>query len=123
MYWPGILEATSCKMFSRRGGFTMRTLLVVALLAAGVAAADPQVVVVEKSGGKVVSPVTTIKYQEVQKQITVEVNGRAEVRTVTEKVPVSETRYVVVDARAGDFLDRAGRPMDPKAVAALLKKG
>jgi hypothetical protein len=102
----------------------MRTLVVFWSLGATVlTAADPQVVVVEESSGSFLAPVTTTERQEVQKQITVQLNGRFEQKTVTEKVPVSVTKHVVIDAKAGDFLDRAGRPMDPKAVAALLKKG
>ncbi|HVK11463.1 MAG TPA: hypothetical protein VM597_22020 [Gemmataceae bacterium] len=100
----------------------MRVLLLVcsAAIAAG---GEPQVVFVEESRGTFVVPVTDTEYREVQKQVTRQVDGRAEVQTVTEKTPVTVTKYVVIDATAGDFLDRAGRPLDPKAVAALLKKG
>jgi hypothetical protein len=102
----------------------MRTLIVFWSLGAAVlTAADPQVVVVEETGGSFVVPMTSTVYREVQKQVERPVNGRVEIQTVTEKVPVTETKYVVIDAKTGDFLDRAGRPMDPKAVAALLKKG
>ena len=102
----------------------MRTLIVVWSLGAGVlAAADPQVVVVEESGGSFVVPVTATEYRDVQKQVEKQVNGRVEIQTITEKFPVTATKHVVIDAKAGDFLDRAGRPMDPRAVAALLKRG
>ncbi len=102
----------------------MRTLIVVWSLGTAVlTAADPQVVVVEESGGSFVVPVTSTEHQQVQKQVEKKVNGRVEIQTVTEKVPVTVTKHVVIDAKSGDFLDRAGRPMDPKAVAALLKKG
>lgn len=102
----------------------MRGLLLVWTLGATfVAAADPQVVVIEQSRGRFVVPVTATEVREVQKLVADQVNGQAQVRTVTERVPVSVTRRVDVDLRAGDFLDRAGRPMDPRAVAALVKKG
>ena len=102
----------------------MRTLIVFWSLGAGVlAAADPQVVVVEESGGSFVVPVTATEYREVQKQVEKQVSGRLEIQTITEKVPVTVTKQVVIDAKAGDFLDRAGRPMDPTAVTGLLKKG
>jgi hypothetical protein len=101
----------------------MRTLVVFWSFGALLTAADPQVVVVEESGGSFVVPMTTTAYREVQKQVEKQVNGRVEVQTITEKVPVTETKYVVIDVKSGDFLDRAGRPMDPKAVTAFLKKG
>jgi hypothetical protein len=101
----------------------MRTLAVLVAVVASLPAADPQLVVVEKSGDAFVVPVTTTEYQQVAKQVAVQVNGRAEIRTVTELVPVTTMKHVVIDAKSGDYQDRAGRPLDPAAVTQLLKHG
>jgi hypothetical protein len=58
----------------------------------------------------------------VTKKIIEMVNGQAVVREVTETVPVQVQYTIKLDADAGDYLDPAGKAIDPKQVPELLKK-
>lgn len=94
-----------------------------ALASTALTAGEPQVLTVTASGKDFLIAPQITEYHTLPRDITVEVNGRAEVQTVYDKVPVTTAWPTVLDANAGDFLDRAGRPLDPRAVAKVLKAG
>lgn len=93
------------------------------LLALPLAAAEPTIVTVEQKGSALVVPVHRTEYQTVVKTITRLVNGTPVTQTIAEKVPVTVTRYLTLDEKAGDYFDPAGKPIDPKKLGDVLKKG
>jgi hypothetical protein len=97
------------------------TLVLVA--APAVLAADAQFVKIEEKGGVLFAPLTQTRFEVVNRTVTVNVNGRAETRTIPETVPVTVRVNVTLDAAAGDYFDPAGNRIDPKKLSEVLKKG
>src|SRR4029079_11393158 len=73
--------------------------------------------------GKLVAPVTLIKYQTAQQTVTVIENGQPTTKTVTQVAPVAETEYRVLNAEAGEFFTPSGEKLDPKKLGDVLKAG
>jgi hypothetical protein len=99
------------------------TLAVALLIPLAARSGPPDLVKIEDKGGKLTAPITVIKYQVIQKQVTVVENGQPATRTITEKVPIQVTENRVLDAEAGEFYTPAGEKLDPKKLGDVLKAG
>jgi len=105
---------------------SLRLAPAILLLVPLAARADPPAVnyvKIEDKGGKLVAPVTVIKYQTAQQTVTVIENGQPATRTVTQVVPLAETEYRVLNAEAGEFFPPSGEKLDPKKLGDVLRAG